>query len=407
MKKLFLTSGIIACMACPAFATPTAYTGDATGFSAGQGGTTVDNSCVIGVLGTATNGDTSNMEAQWTPQYHRIVLDVNSANGAASGTTVNPTPLWSEHGTSGVYTSRTGTDDTNYVFSGFKNNASGVMLTDIPAGKEVQYSFNYTANIPAGHNESEVTPATSTNPARAFKGFYTAATDGNQVIDATGTLTNTATTGGEATAAGYSYVQGGDNANSSTWYAQYNCATPVVEEPELTGYVFNGWKNGSGADVTPGCLTDNETLYATWRKDTFHISYNCGHKPGNENATATVVSAITTQDVQYDSGFELYAGTNCQLQGYTFAGWSCDHLTGTTQQNGYYASALTGTYTYAGDTSCTAMWTPNTINLTYDGAGGTPSADTGSCEYDNSVSVPSANRTGYTFNGWQVVSLGQ
>ena len=82
MKKLFLTSGIIACMACPAFATTgftpsdldtDTYTGTGgTSYTPAQSGqTTVTNGCVTGNIGTYS-GSTSFI-AQWQADPYKII----------------------------------------------------------------------------------------------------------------------------------------------------------------------------------------------------------------------------------------------------------------------------------------------------------------------------------------------
>lgn len=80
MKKLFLTSGIIACMACPAFATgftpdnvPAGYTGMSGGHSytpESSGTTTLAEQCVDGNLNTFSGSST--LTAQWVPVQTQI-----------------------------------------------------------------------------------------------------------------------------------------------------------------------------------------------------------------------------------------------------------------------------------------------------------------------------------------------
>lgn len=88
MKKLFLTSGIIACMACPAFATggftpdnvPQGYEGMDGGHSytpAQSGTTTLAEQCVQGNLNTYSGS--SVLEAQWVPMATTITYVAGTA----------------------------------------------------------------------------------------------------------------------------------------------------------------------------------------------------------------------------------------------------------------------------------------------------------------------------------------
>ncbi|MBQ3785358.1 MAG: InlB B-repeat-containing protein, partial [Alphaproteobacteria bacterium] len=66
-----------------------------------------------------------------------------------------------------------------------------------------------------------------------------------------------------------------------------------------------------------------------------------------------------------------------------------------------------GTYSYAGNVTCTAQWTANQINLVWDNnnatSGGTGGGDT--CTFDGSITLPTVpTRTGYEFGGWEVVN---
>ena len=79
MKKLFLTSGIIACMACPAFAEISTTNG--AGFPA-TNGTVTDNGvgdCVQPTIG-AFSGSTT-LTAKWIANEYEIDLRIHCIQG--------------------------------------------------------------------------------------------------------------------------------------------------------------------------------------------------------------------------------------------------------------------------------------------------------------------------------------
>ena len=149
-------------------------------------------------------------------------------------------------------------------------------------------------------------------------------------------------------------------------------------------------------------------LSAVFEPNNYTITYSCGSAP---QGSASTPSSPTTSSSTFamDTTYTLAAAYNCSLPGYTFAGWSCPYLPGTpTLPAGnpqYFAGGATGTYSYAGNITCTAQWTPNDITLHWDGAyTGAPNINDSSCEYDGGITLPTPppSRTGYTFGGWRV-----
>lgn len=414
MKKLFLTSGIIACMACPAFADP--------GFTPAQGGTTPD-ACDYSHL---TSYDTAvTLNAGWQRLWGTITLNeddeetLNSQSGSGdSAYNGRPAPLYSVNGSTTVYQTLNGTAAGNYelddgVTAG--SEAANVILnTSLPQGKVVTYSLNANDSNLTG----SATMPTPQSDRRAFTGFWSAAdaTDAqNQYIDATGHLTSY----GASASSGYAAE------STNTWYAQYACATPTLiggsevtgheHEPVLAGYTFQGWNtmaDGSGDAYVPGtsCINNTTTLYAQWLANDITITYNCGTPLDNNSASYPEGPTVSTTTIAMDSHGTLQAGTNCTLPGYSFAGWSCPGLysyTGTgadTQPNdNIFASAAAVAVHSASDITCTAQWTRNEIGLTWTDPSGANTPVSGSCYYDDTITVPAnPSRTGYQFSGWAV-----
>ena len=120
-----------------------------------------------------------------------------------------------------------------------------------------------------------------------------------------------------------------------------------------------GDSNNNGTGTTPSGGSNNATL--------------SNKEPG---ATITTLSAV-------------YAGS---LTGYTFTGWLCNNNIGN--------KAAGATFTMpAANVTCTAQWSVNVIDLTWDG-GGTPA----SCTYGSIFNIPTPTpRTGYVFMGWNKI----
>ncbi len=382
MKRIFLTSGLIVCMACPAFADllPN-QTIDPSGDTA-----TCQYPTLEGYNGTST------FTAKWTPTYQTIILDKNVGTTAATGglSTENllPTPLYSVPGNSHVWTGLDTTTGnlTGNGGAGYTTGEAGLMSTVPQYGIFVNYNLNA--------NGGNIGDATSTGDNRPYLGVY----------DQTGT-TQYITTGGILTSDGADAASA--NTAGTTWYAKYDTVTPTVTgTPTRDGYTFIGWNTNQSATEAlqpqsfPAIADNNTTLYAIWNAVGYTITYNCG---GAGASTTASNPTTATQNVTMDGQYELAGANNCTLDGYTFAGWSCPNLPGTGTPN--FAAGATGTYSYADDVTCTAQWTPNQINLVWDNnnatSGGTGGGST--CTFDGSITLPTVpTRTGYVFGGWEV-----
>lgn len=351
MKKIFLTSGVILCMACPAMAT-TDIAADAN-----------SSSCVNDVLGSYT-GPVS-FEAKWLPRVSGAITlnsDLYRSNEA------NATPVYTGSTSPAVSAA---TQTPLYSVYGV-----GLYTTQVT-------STNYTNS----------TPVTTLNPkpsltGHTFTGFYTdKASNGTQVIDGDGVvlpaaLVQISTAGTSATwYAGYnphisgaialdSSVYPDGNANTAATYAtsgtselvtasnptslysvygvnlyssavtlqNYKNATPTTQitVPSKVGYDFLGFYtakysggtqmiNNTGAVQTAAksqITDDNDTAtwYAHWNPITYSgsdgVTYNAG-----SHGTGTAV----TQDVTYDAAWttKTFAQSGfTETAGYTFSKWN-------------------------------------------------------------------------------------
>ena len=417
MKRIFLTSGLVLCMACPAFAVE-----NDNGVDIASGST--NESCVYNTL-EGYNG-TSTFTAQWTSVWHKIELDEddydvdNNANGIGittsnigtdGGALTTANTLYSAQGTSGVYKGYSGTYEGNdMVLTGFTDTS---VITTLPNGKSVNYTISTVT--PTGATGTPTYPTVNA-ATRAFDGFWK---------EVSGTNTRMITDQGALTPSGK--AQASDAAANQTWTAQYKCATPTFENvgntgattPVWDGYTFKGYGTsdtdpGAGNYVNPGCINENTTLYAFWQAQQFHITYTCGTAQGTSAFTTATTGAsanVVSDAINMDGSYTLAANEgSCVLPGYHFKGWNCGDLTAPTSQggvveSGVYAGGASGKYSYAGNVTCSVVWEANTVYLySNDGFGG-ETASAGSCTYDQGITLPTTpNRPGYNFTGWEVAN---
>ena len=160
--------------------------------------------------------------------------------------------------------------------------------------------------------------------------------------------------------------------------------------PTRTGYTFQGWytaKNGGSKYDFGQAVTGDITLYAHWTVNTYTLTFD-----GNGGNPAE-----TTRTVQYGNQYGTLPTPT--RTGYTFAGWY-------TAKNG--GTKVTPTTTMgAANTTVYAYWTVNSYTLTFDGNGGRPTETSRTVQYGSQYStLPTATRTGYTFQGWYTAKNG-
>ena len=442
MKKIFLTSGLVLCMACPAFATdPIPTFNNATGPVANNDYCDNDN------LGTYDTSAT--LRAIWQEDFGAMTLNSNTGTNtqAVGGSTAADYDLWltpydsTEHSGTGVY-KRTLVDanDTSkgYTYTAVEANES--VLDELPVGNQVGYTFTTTLPAPAATGLSAVgTPSTptTTTPNRPFRGFFASdaeynAADNTRYIDNTGKLTGY---GLDQQTGLISYD------NDTAWKALYGPVSPTVGNPSVYGYTFDGWKvGGTGttyantqADPLPGNIYVTTNLVAQWTAHTYTVTYNCNNAGAVGHEAA---STLASQTITYAEPFtwkgnneKATSGEKCDYSGKHFTGWTCTTTGADTSTitfsdtasrdsgqpannpaswTGATVAQWTQTNMANGATiACVANWDNNEIALTWDGNNGTVTTteDNASCTYSGSVTIPATpNRTGYTFGGWEVVS---
>lgn len=505
MKKIFLTSGLVMCMACPAFATNVSGTG---------------NECTVDVLGVSNQGDTANIDATWTPKQYTIAY----AAGGGTGQTASQTVTFDSKN----YSLATNTfTKTGYHFTGWRSPVNLVNgEAPVSPATYIEYAGtptqttngNYTPATVASYGYAAADPDRTVTltaqwapntygvtyyPGTAKVGEISHAVNGNAYTDATSATydspytvldnananlsfsqtgynfagwranyniaTNTATALTDSnTAGGTQYAAGATptylTTDSVNMYAQWtpksytisygsgahgsvpnNGTDPVQYANGLTydtawttktfaetgieadtGYTFAGWNtaaDGQGGtayaeDAAQSAWQQDNglTLYAIYTANTTTITYNCGVSRSNPAVSGTWTAPSgwndgNTQTATYDAVLTHPTGSDvCTLAGYTFASWECKNGNTVLDNAGLGTGAdATKWKTDVAAVTCTAQWTPNRINITWDlDEGQADTAGGQTCDYDGAVTVPTnPHKTGYTFGGWNVVTPAQ
>ena len=236
----------------------------------------------------------------------------------------------------------------------------------------------------------------------------------------------------------------------------YNYESNAISLPSPTrdGYTFAGWYDnalfeGNPINAIANHSNGNKEFYAKWNANTYSITYILDggvNNPNNphtytpddnyqlQNATKTgytfigwvdennnIVSSIgngqygnITLTAKYNEGnlytlsFDANGGTvntpSMQVQfdhaynlptpsrdGYTFAGWYIGNI----------SVSNSGTWTIEGDQTLKAKWTAISYSITYVLNGGTNHQNNPySYTIEDTISLYSATKKGYTFEGW-------
>ena len=153
-----------------------------------------------------------------------------------------------------------------------------------------------------------------------------------------------------------------------------------------TGYTFLGWSAANDNTVDSSLtVTGNMTVYACWSINSYTVTFN-----GNGGSSSTTSKALA-YGVNVNS-----SGVAATRIGYTFLGWSAAN-----------DNTVDSSLTVTGAMTVYACWSINSYTVTFNGNGGTPSADSKTMSYLSVVNTDSgisASRTGYTFLGWSAAN---
>ena len=160
-----------------------------------------------------------------------------------------------------------------------------------------------------------------------------------------------------------------------------------------TGYTLTGLNSdssGNGVSYIPGTsVTFNEDtdLYCIWTAAEYTLTYNSNGGSNNPSPITQIIGNISLAN----------PGTK---SGYTFDGWCEGSVSGNNV-------GKAGTqYLLSKDVTLVAKWTANyTVTFNYQSGTGTPPSVTVT-QNGSEITLPSATRTGYHFDGWYTAASG-
>ncbi|MCL2140493.1 MAG: InlB B-repeat-containing protein, partial [Dehalococcoidia bacterium] len=379
------------------------------------------NDAVIGIM----------FAAQWTANTYTITYITNGGN--------NLTPPDKTVTFDSPYGALPIPTRTGYTFDGWylASDLSGTAITNTTVVKTADnhnlyagwQPINYLVTFDANTTATGIGGMPSVNPASVvfeqpygtlpvltrsgytFNGWFTASSDGTQVL-ATTTVTNdfdhtlyahwTVNPQYTVTYNGNGNTSGSAPVDNSAYAAGGTAIILGQGTLQKDGYTFLGWHtdpNAIASVYSPGyahLMSSSITLYAVWQES------------GKYTVTVNGSYAATTGAGSYGQGANvtINAGTR---DGYTFSGWTVT-VGGVTLAS---SSSATTTFTMpANDVTVTANWTqapaPTTYTVTYNGngnSGGSVPVDSASPYTAGSTVTVIGNtgnlvKTGYTFLGW-------
>ena len=160
-------------------------------------------------------------------------------------------------------------------------------------------------------------------------------------------------------------------------------------KPSKTGYAFLGWSTSStatSASYSAGgsfSLTNNTTLYAVWKANTYSVKFN-----GNGATSGSMSNQTFTYDVAQNLTANAFKRAYTVTYSYNGAtgGNSASSATATSTFNGWATSAG-GSKVYNDKASVKNLTDSGTYNLYANWTAGT-------------VTLPTPTKTGNTFSGW-------
>lgn len=394
-------------------------------YTASSGGTKISTTTVV------TKDIT--YYAQWSINSYTLTFNPNGGTvtptsknleyNSAYGTLPTPTRVSDAQYTytfAGWYTAATGgTQVTTATKMAAKDTTVYAHWTSNTRSYTVSYQTTYgtlnkTSQSVTYNSKGSCTLTMPDNTAEftyTFVGWYTAANGGGTKVGSELTLETPAIKG---TVTYYAYVtrstksythtfnaNGGGTVSPATITKAYNTALGTLPTVSRTGYTFVGWFDTSAASggtqaTTATKVTGAKTWYARWSINSYTFTFNAngGNTPSSASITKTYNSEVGTLPTCTRNADNTYT--------YAFAGWfDTSASSGGTQ--------LTTTSKITSNKTWYARWTPTYKNytVTWNGNGGTPSKTSSSFHYNDALStLPTATRTGYTFNGWSTSKTG-
>ena len=389
---------------------------------------------VQGGTGTSySSGDSFSMPAtsvvlyaQWSTNNYTLSYDANGGSGqpvssavafGATATVSSSLPTRNGYDFLGWNTAAAGTGTARSGSSTFTMPASNVTL--YAQWSLATFTVSYNSNGGTGAIAAQagrfgttitLTSTVPTRPGFTFAGWNNSADGTGTAYSSGGTFTipgSNVTLYAQWTAIEYSltYAENGGNSSSIPAATTGKTAGQIfalsATVPTRSGYYFTGWNTqaqGGGQTYAASSNftmpTANTTLYAQWTLNTYFVSYNAN---GGSGAPASQ---------QTDgSGNVTVPGSTPTRSGYTFSKWHTDPSGsgGTDRNPGDSFAPGTNLVLYA-------VWTPNTIVVTYDittGTGSAPATQNG--PYGTSIDLAGTagfSKANATFLGWNTIADG-
>ena len=151
----------------------------------------------------------------------------------------------------------------------------------------------------------------------------------------------------------------------------------TLPETQRVGYTFEGWYyNGIKVENGFWRIPESVTLVARWTANTYTVTFK------------TNVEGLSFDNIELTYEQDTLELENLELTGYTFEGW-------------YYndTKVESGLWNTPNNVTLVAKWTANTYTVTFDSNGGS-AVEPLSVTYGENFTLPTSERTDYTFAGW-------
>ena len=337
-----------------------------------------------------TAGAKVNLYAVWKDE----TVPVCSFSGASATTTQNTTSI-----TLSCTDSGSGVVQKTLATTDFTTTANG-SVTAVGSPVKITNGYSYTVTLKglsvgtftvslkaglisdvAGNSNAVATSGNVTVNGRTYTVTFS---KGSNVSAISSTSSSCTTTGSSLTCTigTYPTITAATGYSASTWYDS--------TAKKDTGIASGG--SGSGY-----AISQNTTMTAQAKANTYTISYNANGGSGTMASTTATYGSTTT----------ISANTFTKT-GYSFAGWTTNS-DGT--DDGYGWTNWSGTWKYVngqygisgGKLVLYARWSANNYTIKYDANGGTGAPANQSFVYNSGakISTTKPTRTGYTFVNWK------
>ncbi|MDO4963115.1 MAG: InlB B-repeat-containing protein [bacterium] len=364
---------------------------------------------------TAEDGKTVTLYAVWEANEYTVKYD---GNGSTSGTMSDESRTYDEEAKALTQNSY---EKVGYTFKGWNTASDGkgtsysdkATVNNLTSGTEITLYAVWEANTyTVKYDGNGSTSGTMTDELRTydeeakaltenvykragytFTGWSTT-TDGDVEYEDKATVNNL-TEENEATITLYAvwsinkYKIIFDSKGGNTFDTiekDYNTEV-TLPIPEKKGYTFDGWYNGKTKLGEKINLTEDLSLVAKWKVNTYTIAYNANGGEGE----------MTSESRTYGEEAKALTENLFTRVGYTFQGWS----TTTDGDVEYEDKATVNNLTEENEATITlyAVWSINKYKITFDSKGGN-TFDTIEQNYNTEITLPTPTKEGYTFKGW-------